>query len=172
MDLRRVIEIIVEEVERALALSRIKVGALHFGSAADELLTAARAINGEAACAPADGAEQLSGVDALFVDYLPPPVAAEIALGLAFSPAAALVHQLLRQGKSVFLLKPSPESAELTGAYGGLYKNYWKALAAYGVVYLGAADGAATDSAGNNDGTVRRVRRSGRYCFNAGKSKI
>jgi hypothetical protein len=144
MDLRELIKIIVEVVDHYLAVSRLKVLAVSFdeengGSGREEVLKAAWTINGEAVFSGADACNSAvdgGAVDVLFVDYIPFSVAAEIALGLAVSPFGILAHRVLARGKPVFVLKKAPGSDTLRGAYRELYKNYWRAIASFGVVLL------------------------------------
>jgi hypothetical protein len=150
MTLQKLIEIIIETVERHLAMSRFKVFAVSFGDEHgmgpvkhEALLSAAHIINGEARFATASACMDMVdplGIDALFVDYLPFPVAAEIALGLATSPFGTLAHYMLARGKPVFVLEKDPRCKPV-GAYRELYRKHWAALASFGVIFLGGGGG-------------------------------
>lgn len=156
MTSKRLTEIIIEEVQYYLAIAKMKIASVSFsGQSAqkDALLKAARSINGETSFAAADDIqeiEKLSVADILFVDYLPLPTAAEIALGLTISPFGKLAFNLLSCGKPIFALFATPESQNLKGAYKSLYECYWNRLAAFGVIYLGGVACSGQDKQASN----------------------
>jgi hypothetical protein len=143
MTSKRLTEIIIEEAQYYLAMSKLNIASASFDSANKNiLLNAAQSVNGKAAFAAASEPqelEKLNGSDILFVDYLPLPIAAEIALGLTLSPFGKLAFNLLSCGKTIIALFGAPESQNLKGAYRSLYECYWNRLAAFGVIYLGVA---------------------------------
>lgn len=138
MTLEELVKIIAEIAAKYLILDRQRVLALgHDEANRAELMEAAQSINGRADYVARRDLEWVSGVyDAVFVDYIPFPDAAEAALGLAFSPWGRLMAGTLSRGKPVFQLKRSPGSGELSPAYREMMKGCWKQLYALGVRLL------------------------------------
>lgn len=143
MTLEELVKIIAETVAKYLLLDRQRVLALgHDEANRAELMDAAQSINGRADYVSCRDLEWVTGAyDAVFVDYIPFPDAAEAALGLAFSPWGRLMAGTLSRGKPVFQLKRSPGSGELSPPCRRMLKGYWKQLYALGVRLLDSGGG-------------------------------
>ncbi|MDR0512385.1 MAG: hypothetical protein LBG93_04705 [Treponema sp.] len=174
MTLKELIRIIVQVVERYFFLERQKVLALYFDQAnRQELMEAAKSINGRADCFSAADLERAAGdYDIVFVDYIPAHMVAEPALGLCVSPWGKLMAAMFIRSKPVFQLKKDPDSGSFSPACRALLKEHWLRLASLGVVLLDSEGGEAEITAQQETVYTGNVLSRGDVNRYAGVNKI
>ena len=142
MTLEKLIQIIVEVVERHFFLERQKVLALCFDEAnRQELMDAANSINGNADCFSSADLDRIHGdYDVMFVDYIPVFAVAEAALGICVSSWGRLMASMFSRSKPVFQLKKAPGSDGISQPCRKLLKEHWARLDSLGVILLDTLD--------------------------------
>lgn len=136
MTLREVVILVIEAVERALYLNRLRVGAYAFGAQGrEQVLQAARCVNGSAGwIAP----ERDAPCDILLLDHIPLEWLPRLALGLREDALSSYLGRMAVAGKTIVVLGRAPEPEEhAPQAYRALLHSYRKILGGYGYLFLG-----------------------------------
>jgi len=146
MTLEKLIQIIVEVVERHFFLERQKVLALCFDEAnRSELMDAANLINGRADYVSSADMDRISGdYDVIFVDYIPIFAVAEAALGICITSWGKLMASMFSRSKPVFQLKKAPGSDGISQPCRKLLMEHWARLDSLGVILLDANAGSVS----------------------------
>lgn len=138
MTLERLIRIVAEAVERAIALQSLRVCAIVMEREnAAVLKEAASSINGtyELFCESMDGADL--GCDVFFIDCVPPHYLAKLALGICDDAASRALGEAALRGKPIFVLKDDcPLHPETSAAFAAMLGSYRAMLESYGYVFL------------------------------------
>jgi len=141
MTLEELIRIIIEAVDSAMALQRLRVGVCLFDAAnLSKVQEAAGCIGGKG---PLLDMETAAGMpcDVIFTDAPPVGHFAKLALGIIDSNPAKYLHEAIMNGGTVFVLGDAPAALQKTPpACAALLQKYKTMLEAYGYVFLGAGD--------------------------------
>lgn len=140
MTLEGLTRIIIEAVERAMALQKLSVGICVFDAAnAQKVQEAARCLNGKYL---PPGAET-SVCDVVFTDALPVSHFAKLALGIIDDEQTQYLHGTVMNGGAIFVLGDAPAVLKKTPpAYAALLEKYKTMLESYGYVFLGTGENA------------------------------
>lgn len=134
MTLEELIRIIIEAVEQAMALQKLRVGVCVFDSAnAKKVRETALCLNGKYL---PKGAET-SVCDVVFTDALPVSHFAKLALGVIDDEQAQYLHDTVMNGGTIFVLGDAPAALKRTPpACAALLEKYKTMLESYGYVFL------------------------------------
>lgn len=148
MTLEELTRIIIEAVERAMALQKLHVGVCVFDAAnAEKVREAALSLNGKCLLR---GAETCV-CDVVFTDALPVSHFAKLALGIIDDEQTHYLHGTVMNGGAVFVLGAAPAALEKTPpSCAALLEKYKIMLESYGYVFLGEEKNAP--EAGQNPG--------------------
>lgn len=141
MTLEGLTRIIIEAVERAMALQKLRVGVCVFDATnAEKVQKAALCLNGKYL---PQGAET-SVCDVVFTDALPVSHFAKLALGVIDDEQAHYLHRTVMNGGAIFVLGDAPTALKRTPpACAALLEKYKTMLEAYGYVFLGTGENTA-----------------------------
>lgn len=138
MTLEELTRIIIEAVERAIALQKLRVGVCLFDAAnAEKVRKTAIGLNGQ--CLPLDAESAGTGVcDVVFTDALPVSHFAKLALGIIDDERSQYLHGAVMNGGTIFVLGDAPAALQRTPpACAALLEKYKIILESYGYVFLG-----------------------------------
>lgn len=155
MTLEKLIRIVIEAVEKALALQRLRVAILLFDGANGERVERAAARLGAPYRRLGREDANEATFDVVFTDALPASHFAKLALGIIDSAEAGLLHETVMNGGTVFVLGGTPAILERTPpACAALLQKYRAMLESYGYIFL---DGLAASKTESCDLRGRRV---------------
>jgi len=135
MTLEQLVLIVMQAVERAIKLSRLKITAFAFEKAnAGDVLDVAKVINGSALTLTS---EMQDCGDVLFLDCIPIEYLPKLALGICDEPVCRQIIKAVANGKTVFVLKKSPDDMQnAPAACRALIDTYRRFLGLSGFVFL------------------------------------
>lgn len=141
MTLERLVQIVVEVIEKIAALQRLQVGVWVFDKAdMERTCEYAQQVNGVYRLFESgDKAEEADRepCDLIFLDRLPEHCLAKLALGINDDRLSLCINATILKGGTVFVLNSGNGLCEKTPvAYAGLLKKYIKTLETYGYVFL------------------------------------